>query len=200
MSTITSSGLSTTQTASPRASEAASSPSDQPRGSGIRQMVSDLSRRMSKRSTPEELTQKHILPGIHSFSVQYFSFTLNHFFWIIVEAAQHTVASNILQAKQALEQEKAKNTLNRKLSLRPTKDDLKLRNIIKGNQNDCLPTFQEYQWIDSKKKQPATKTLLQEALPCRPTRFLLLLLKTAIRLILMLTWKSLELLKRNKKL
>lgn len=75
-------------------------------------MVTDLSKRMSRRSTPEELTQKHILPA---------------------ETAQHSVSSNILQAKQALEQEKAKNTLNRKLSLRPTKDDLRLRNIIKAS-------------------------------------------------------------------
>jgi hypothetical protein len=136
MSTLTSSsstGLN--QTSSPKASE---SPSDQPRGSGIRQMVTDLSRRMSRRSTPEELTQKHILPGI-SFELfcTFFKRNSTHFFSFpkknyIAEAAQHTVASNILQAKQALEQEKAKNTLNRKLSLRPTKDDLKLRNIIKG--------------------------------------------------------------------
>jgi hypothetical protein len=43
-----------------------------------------------------------------------------------------TVSSNIIQRKISLEHERKKDGLNRRLSLRPTAGDLKMRNILRG--------------------------------------------------------------------
>lgn len=42
------------------------------------------------------------------------------------------VASTIIQQKKSLEEEKKKDGLTRKLSLRPTKADLQQKNILRG--------------------------------------------------------------------
>ncbi|KAJ3064382.1 hypothetical protein HK102_008217, partial [Quaeritorhiza haematococci] len=48
------------------------------------------------------------------------------------------VSPTILQNKLALEREKAHDQLNRRLSHRPTKTDLKLRNILRVDSNDSI--------------------------------------------------------------
>ncbi|OAJ36892.1 hypothetical protein BDEG_21002 [Batrachochytrium dendrobatidis JEL423] len=52
-----------------------------------------------------------------------------HFYWDETHPA--IVSSSILQTKLSLEEEKRKDQLNRRLSIRPTKVDLKLRNILR---------------------------------------------------------------------
>ncbi|KAL2919817.1 hypothetical protein HK105_200734 [Polyrhizophydium stewartii] len=78
---------------------------------GLSKIVNDFGKRFSSRSTPAELVQKNILKE--------------------EDVNQGGVASTLVQSKIALEEEKRKDQLNRRLSNRPTKVDLKLRNILR---------------------------------------------------------------------
>ncbi|KAJ3325990.1 DnaJ sub C member 27 [Boothiomyces sp. JEL0866] len=82
----------------------------QPDNKGLTKIVNDLGKRFSQRSTPAELVQKNILR----------------------EDEASGVSSTIIQQKMALEEEKKKDTLARKISMRPSKTDLKDKNILKG--------------------------------------------------------------------
>ncbi|KAJ3261808.1 hypothetical protein HK103_004759 [Boothiomyces macroporosus] len=82
----------------------------QPDNKGLTKIVNDLGKRFSQRSTPAELVQKNILR----------------------EDEASGVSSSIIQQKMALEEEKKKDTLARKISMRPSKADLKDKNILKG--------------------------------------------------------------------
>ncbi|KAJ3277077.1 DnaJ sub C member 27 [Terramyces sp. JEL0728] len=81
----------------------------QPDNKGLTKIVNDLGKRFSQRSTPAELVQKNILR----------------------EDEASGVSSTIIQQKMALEEEKKKDTLSRKISMRPSKTDLKDKNILK---------------------------------------------------------------------
>jgi hypothetical protein len=57
------------------------------------------------------------------------------------EDEANRIAPKIIEQKKELEEEKKKDTLSRKLSLRPTKGDLKQKNILRGlarNLSRCL--------------------------------------------------------------
>ncbi|TPX62061.1 hypothetical protein PhCBS80983_g00617 [Powellomyces hirtus] len=86
-------------------------------GKGFGKMVSDLGKKLSRRQGPEELVQRNILRE---------------------DEAQPTVSNSLIQQKMALEAEKTKDALNRKLGNRPDKVDLKLRNILRVESNDSL--------------------------------------------------------------
>ncbi|RKO89175.1 hypothetical protein BDK51DRAFT_25422, partial [Blyttiomyces helicus] len=51
---------------------------------------------------------------------------------------QPSVANSLIQQKMALEAEKTKDALNRRLGNRPTKVDLKLRNILRVDSSDSM--------------------------------------------------------------
>ncbi|KAI8909294.1 hypothetical protein DFJ77DRAFT_502980 [Powellomyces hirtus] len=86
-------------------------------GKGFGKMVSDLGKKLSRRQGPEELVQRNILRE---------------------DEAHPTVSNSLIQQKMALEAEKTKDALNRKLGNRPDKVDLKLRNILRVESNDSL--------------------------------------------------------------
>ncbi|KAI8589173.1 hypothetical protein HDU89_003188 [Geranomyces variabilis] len=86
-------------------------------GKGFGKMVSDLGKKLSRRQGPEELVQRNIMRE---------------------DEAQPGVSNYIIQQKAALEAEKTKDSLNRKLGNRPDKVDLKLRNILRVESNDSL--------------------------------------------------------------
>jgi phosphatase and actin regulator 4 len=99
------------------------------------------------------LVQKNILRGISVF---------------ILEDEASGTSSAIIQQKKDLEEEKKKDQLSRKLSLRPTPNDLKAKNILKGQgdplEEDCEeePTIEERasQLKSILKKRPKEKDLL----------------------------------------
>ncbi|KAJ3187807.1 hypothetical protein HDU85_006200 [Gaertneriomyces sp. JEL0708] len=75
----------------------------------------DLGKKLSRRQGPEELVQRHILRE---------------------DELSPNVSNALVQQKAALEAEKAKNNLNRKIANRPHKVDLKLRNILHVDEAD----------------------------------------------------------------
>ncbi|KAJ3021164.1 hypothetical protein HKX48_009084 [Thoreauomyces humboldtii] len=84
---------------------------------GFGRMVSDLSKKLSRRQGPEELVQRNIMRE---------------------DEAQPGVSNTLIKQKMALEAEKTKDTLNRKIGIRPDKVDLKLRNILRVDSSDSL--------------------------------------------------------------
>ncbi|KAJ3147667.1 hypothetical protein HDU86_007915 [Geranomyces michiganensis] len=86
-------------------------------GKGFGKMVSDLGKKLSRRQGPEELVQRNIMRE---------------------DEAQPGMSNSIIQQKAALEAEKTKDALNRKLGNRPDKVDLKLRNILRVESSDSL--------------------------------------------------------------
>ncbi|KAI9017511.1 hypothetical protein BC832DRAFT_569975 [Gaertneriomyces semiglobifer] len=78
-------------------------------------MEKDLGKKLSRRQGPEELVQRHILRE---------------------DELSPNVSNALVQQKAALEAEKAKNNLNRKIANRPHKVDLKLRNILHVDEAD----------------------------------------------------------------
>ncbi|KAI8899532.1 hypothetical protein BC833DRAFT_360942 [Globomyces pollinis-pini] len=95
---------------------------------GLSKIVNDLGKRFSTRASPQELVQKNILR----------------------DEVNSGISNAIVQQKMALEEEKKKDTLARKISLRPSKDDLKNRNILKG-ESEMEETIEE-ESFESKKK------------------------------------------------
>lgn len=88
------------------------------------------------------------------------------------------VSSNIIQRKISLDAERKKDGLNRRLSLRPTAGDLKMRNILKTADEDDNGTDDnssssqviEEETIDTfEKRQVALKSCLKR----RPTKAML---------------------------
>lgn len=78
-------------------------------------MVSELGKKIARRQDASELIQKNIL-----------------------REDEMQIAPQIIQNKMALEKERTHDQLNRKLSIRPAKIDLKLRNILRVDSNDSL--------------------------------------------------------------
>ena len=81
----------------------------------LSRLVNDFGRLFASRSNQSELMNKNILRGIS-----------------VIISEDPSSASKISQPRMALEDKKKRESLNRKLSLRPEPIDLKLRNIIKG--------------------------------------------------------------------
>ncbi|KAI9090997.1 hypothetical protein DFS34DRAFT_597396 [Phlyctochytrium arcticum] len=96
----------------------ATSPSapDSPNG-GFTRMVSDLGKKLSRRQGPDELVQRHILRE---------------------DELNPSVSNVIIQQKAALEADKTKDQLNRRIQHRPNRVDLKLRNILRVDSNDSI--------------------------------------------------------------
>ncbi|KND00925.1 uncharacterized protein SPPG_04027 [Spizellomyces punctatus DAOM BR117] len=86
-------------------------------GKGFTRIVSDLGKKLSRRQGPEELMQRNILRE---------------------DDLNPSVSNIIIQQKIALESEKTKDTLNRKIGNRPNKVDLKLRNILRVDSNENI--------------------------------------------------------------
>lgn len=130
-------------------------------GRNLSKLATDLGRRMSKRSSPEELVAKHIMPR------------KNILHLMLVESLSQNFSPGLVAQKQALEQENIKNSLNRKLSIRSTKDDLKLRNIIKGMNDLIYNVGSSENLTKSEEKFAAKQTTLKSILKKRPDRDLL---------------------------
>jgi len=99
--------------------------------------MSDLSKKLARRQGPEELVQRNILRED--------------------ELTSSAVSNAIVQQKMALEAEKTKDTLSRRIALRPSKVDLRLRNILRVDSSDSIDQA-ELQYepnldIDQRKQQ-----------------------------------------------
>ncbi|KAI8813277.1 hypothetical protein BJ742DRAFT_751944 [Cladochytrium replicatum] len=82
---------------------------------GLQDKVLELGKKLSKRTERDDLVQRNIL-----------------------REDELSVSPSIIQAKMALEKEKANEALNRKLARRPSKVDLKLRNILRVDSSESL--------------------------------------------------------------
>ncbi|KAJ3413155.1 Phosphatase and actin regulator 4 [Chytridiales sp. JEL 0842] len=80
----------------------------------IAKIVNELGKKLSRRQDKEELVNKNILKD------------------------EDAVSPTLLQTKLSLEKEKNQDALNRRLSRRPSKIDLKLRNILRVDSDDSL--------------------------------------------------------------
>ncbi|KAI8925566.1 hypothetical protein BC831DRAFT_460477 [Entophlyctis helioformis] len=61
----------------------------------------------------------------------------------VEDEIQPNMSNTLVQAKASLEEEKRKDQLNRRLSNRPSKVDLKLRNILRVESNDSIAQGQD---------------------------------------------------------
>ncbi|KAJ3073955.1 hypothetical protein HDU98_000257 [Podochytrium sp. JEL0797] len=82
-------------------------------GAGFDLMVSEIAKKLARRQEKDNLVGKNILK-------------------------EDVVSPTIMVSKLALEKEMHQDTLNRRLSLRPDKVDLKLRNILRIDSNEGL--------------------------------------------------------------
>ncbi|KAJ3043055.1 hypothetical protein HDV00_005963 [Rhizophlyctis rosea] len=80
-------------------------------------VVTDLSKKLARRQAPEELVQRNIMRE---------------------DELQPQVSNSIVQAKMALEEARTKDALGRRIANRPTKVDLKLRNILRVDSSDDI--------------------------------------------------------------
>ncbi|KAJ3011790.1 hypothetical protein HKX48_006646 [Thoreauomyces humboldtii] len=80
-------------------------------------VLTDLGKKLSRRQEPAELVQRNIMRE---------------------DEAHPGVSNFLIQQKMALESEKAKDALNRKIGIRPDKVDLKLRNILRIDSTESL--------------------------------------------------------------
>ncbi|KAI8610415.1 hypothetical protein BC830DRAFT_1145870, partial [Chytriomyces sp. MP71] len=107
-------------------------------------IVSDLGKKLSRRQEKDTLVGKNILK-------------------------EDAVSPTIMQAKLALEKEKQQDALNRKLGMRPSKVDLKLRNILKpSDSNESLN--QSNASLESSLNFEQKQTKLKSILKRRSTR------------------------------
>ncbi|KAI8833931.1 hypothetical protein BC829DRAFT_371929 [Chytridium lagenaria] len=83
-------------------------------GGKFGKIVTELGKRLSKRQEKDELVNRNILKD------------------------DEAVSPTILQTKLSLEKEKNQDHLNRRLSHRPSKVDLKLRNILRVESDDVI--------------------------------------------------------------
>ncbi|ORY29929.1 hypothetical protein BCR33DRAFT_745116 [Rhizoclosmatium globosum] len=97
-------------------------------GSGrFTRIVSELGKKLSRRTDKESLVGKNILKGFDHIPI----------YQSLKQLCRGLHLAHYPGQKIALEKEKQQDALNRKLALRPEKVDLKLRNILKGT-NDSL--------------------------------------------------------------
>ncbi|KAJ3053342.1 hypothetical protein HK097_004480 [Rhizophlyctis rosea] len=89
-------------------------------GKGLGKVMSDLSKKLGRRSTPEDLVQRNILREDE------------------VSQSSHSTSSSLIAAKKSLEEAKTKDSLDRRIANRPSKVDLKLRNILRVDSSEAI--------------------------------------------------------------
>ncbi|KAJ3199312.1 hypothetical protein HK099_003227 [Clydaea vesicula] len=97
-------------------------------------MVTELGKKIGRRAEVSELAQKNILKG----SIKKYPCIMKNKLINKNKPEEELASPSIAQAKADLEKARTQDILNRRISNRSSKVDLKLRNILRVDSNDTL--------------------------------------------------------------